>query len=605
VNDTRHAPLPNHSHATAPAPTSTPNSTPNSASDTTPSAAPAELVAHRHPTTSRHPLSHLFEADTVRLRCAQVLQAISNNLSAHFRLDAAALEQLAAQVADQAGAAAARHAAEHACTSAAAQGVQVTTKPAPSPRAEAEPLAQAAAAAALWQHLKAGGVDRLAELDGLLADQPADERSRAWVDLAFLGVLLSADPGPHWRCTEQAAVPAAVSARADAEDLLALLDQAGKTARAATPAVAAAQAAAETAAQHAAEHAAEAAAEQTAPSASAAPPVDPHPARPAARALAPPASTCGGAEGLAIATYRAFVAGAFSASRHQPCRADAATLRHMDVAAVRALFQGTPQNLLPGLEGRAAVLSRLGQLLQTLPQGAQARPFDLLPMLAATATTALPAPETPLLQAPVLLRELLHQAASIWPAPRAQSLPAGDAWQHAWAGAAVGRAEPGEAPAGSPVSEHHTQTVPLQDPATSGWVPLHAMAQTLVAALALPVAKAGGQLQGLHRLTASADHATSALLLQAGVLLPRHPGLLQETWKVSDEAVVECRAATVALLCELAEHVQRELDARHAPGGHAPTLTAAQVAQATAAVVATRPGPVHQGLRIESDGALL
>jgi len=59
-----------------------------------------------------------------------------------------------------------------------------------------------------WRHFEAGGVNRKAQLDTLLAKQPdgdhAPERARAYIDLAVVSVLLDAGAGPDWTYTEPA-----------------------------------------------------------------------------------------------------------------------------------------------------------------------------------------------------------------------------------------------------------------------------------------------------------------------------------------------------------------------------------------------------------------
>jgi len=51
-------------------------------------------------------------------------------------------------------------------------------------------------------------------------------------------------------------------------------------------------------------------------------------------------------EGLAVASFRAFVAGAFSARRDDPLRADAAALSRIDAAALAGIFQVEADNPL-------------------------------------------------------------------------------------------------------------------------------------------------------------------------------------------------------------------------------------------------------------------
>ena len=53
-----------------------------------------------------------------------------------------------------------------------------------------------------WRHFEAGGVDRHAELDHLLADCDPQERARAMIDLVVLSVLLDAGAGAGWSFRE-------------------------------------------------------------------------------------------------------------------------------------------------------------------------------------------------------------------------------------------------------------------------------------------------------------------------------------------------------------------------------------------------------------------
>ncbi|NML45751.1 URC4/urg3 family protein [Ramlibacter sp. G-1-2-2] len=55
-----------------------------------------------------------------------------------------------------------------------------------------------------WRHFEAGGVDRKAQLDRLLAPLPPVERAHALIDLAFVSVLLDGGAGPDWKYVEPA-----------------------------------------------------------------------------------------------------------------------------------------------------------------------------------------------------------------------------------------------------------------------------------------------------------------------------------------------------------------------------------------------------------------
>jgi Protein of unknown function (DUF1688) len=55
-----------------------------------------------------------------------------------------------------------------------------------------------------WRHFEAGGVDRKAELDRLLAGLPKRSRAHAMIDLTFVSVLLDAGSGADWKYVEPA-----------------------------------------------------------------------------------------------------------------------------------------------------------------------------------------------------------------------------------------------------------------------------------------------------------------------------------------------------------------------------------------------------------------
>lgn len=66
-------------------------------------------------------------------------------------------------------------------------------------------------------------------------------------------------------------------------------------------------------------------------------------------------------EGLALASFDLFLAGGQSGDPEAPLQADAAGLRAVTAEALGAAFQVTGANPLIGLEGRAALLRRLGR----------------------------------------------------------------------------------------------------------------------------------------------------------------------------------------------------------------------------------------------------
>jgi len=92
-------------------------------------------------------------------------------------------------------------------------------------------------------------------------------------------------------------------------------------------------------------------------------------------------------EGLAVASLRAMEAGLFSADPAKPWRADAAALSQITPEALARAFQHAVGNELAGIEGRAALLRRLGEVCTAHPAlfGTAARPGNLYHYWAARA----------------------------------------------------------------------------------------------------------------------------------------------------------------------------------------------------------------------------
>ena len=247
----------------------------------------------------------------------------------------------------------------------------------------------------------------------------------------------------------------------------------------------------------------------------------------------------GRSEGLGVASLRAFLAGTFSSTAGQPLRADATALQKMDASQLRAVFQSSPSNPIVGLEGRASLLARLGQVLQQEAQrsGLQARPGLMFDRIVTDAATGQTRSEV---QAVDILGELLRTLAPIWPSGSViKGVPVGDVWPHRWAG---DRLADGSA-----------------DAVTAGWVPFHKLSQWLSYSLLEPLQWAGVQVSGLGALTGLPEYRNGGLLLDGGVIRARDPRLLDRQWTPQDEFIVEWRALTVALLDELAVLVRQRL----------------------------------------------
>lgn len=236
-------------------------------------------------------------------------------------------------------------------------------------------------------------------------------------------------------------------------------------------------------------------------------------------------------EGLAIASLRMFQAGAFSAAADDPLRADAAVLADLTGDQLADGFQASRTNVLAGLEGRAALLRRLGR--QCLSRAdlfagpGEARPGRLADVLAGQAGAAGRLP------APAILALLLEALGPIWENRLTLAgVDLGDCWSH---------------PA-------------LRRPdATDTLVPIHKLSQWLSYSLVEPLQRRGLQVVDLDGLTGLAEYRNGGLFLDLGVLKLRDPKHQDREWPVSDPLIVAWRALTVGLLDRIAPLVRSEL----------------------------------------------
>jgi Protein of unknown function (DUF1688) len=230
----------------------------------------------------------------------------------------------------------------------------------------------------------------------------------------------------------------------------------------------------------------------------------------------------GRSEGLAVASLRAMQRGLFSGDPAQPWRADTGALGVMSAERLGEAFQHRPNNPLTGLQGRAALLRRLGEVAAAQPQifGSPARLGNLYDYWL---------PRRAQLPAPDMLRLILRALGPIWPGRLSLGgVPLGDCGRH--------RAVPGD-----------------------GIVPFHKLSQWLVYSLIEPLSDAGFAVSDLDGLTGLAEYRNGGLFIDCGVIVPRHPDLLRRTLDPFAEPVVEWRALTIALLDLLAERVRAKL----------------------------------------------
>jgi len=238
----------------------------------------------------------------------------------------------------------------------------------------------------------------------------------------------------------------------------------------------------------------------------------------------------GRSEGLALASLRMFAAGLFSADARDPLRADAERLMTLSAGELAHGLQVRPDNPLAGLDGRAALLQRLGRALHDKPaifaSHDAARAGGLFDHLfAATHVGTLPAPD--------ILRAILINLGGIWQNRLTLAgVSLGDTWRHA---------------------------VIRRDDATNGLVPLHKLSQWLSYSLIEPLQRAGVSVADVDGLTGLAEYRNGGLFIDSGVLMLRNPDAARLPVTVDCELIVEWRALTIALLDVLLPLVRARL----------------------------------------------
>jgi hypothetical protein len=361
----------------------------------------------------------LRKPSTIRERCLNITAAAGAGRSPHFTLDRSKLIDVARRVAR--------------LTQERFPGGQV-------------PLHSR------WRHFEAGGVDRKAQLDKMLAHLPAVSRGHAMVDLTVVSVLLDAGAGADWKYVEPSS-----------------------------------------------------------------------------------GLTLSRSEGLGVASFHAFTSGMFSSDKDHPCQVDAKGLRALATDHLAAAFQVGPHNPLVGIEERAILLRRLGEVMSEQPEvfGEDARPCGLFDMIVSPFGPGIP--HTADVRAHDILSQILISLSGVWPASNSVGhVPLGDCWRHS--------AVRGEG---------------LSD----GWMPFHKLSQWLTYSLLEPFEWSGVNVRGLEALTALPEYRNGGLLIDSGLLRLRDESAAKEIWQPGDEIIVEWRALTVSLMDELAQAVRKQLKA--------------------------------------------
>ena len=233
----------------------------------------------------------------------------------------------------------------------------------------------------------------------------------------------------------------------------------------------------------------------------------------------------GRSEGLGLASLDMFLDGTFS--KNDTARTDAQALVDLTGEQLRLGFQVNAENPLVGVDGRLALLHRLGSTMldnpEVFPTG---RPGDLI--------DALIHGDTKTVSARSILGIVLDALSPIWPSGRADDsagIELGDAWHYKPFGAG---------------------------PASI--IPFHKLSQWLSYSLAETCERSGIAVTSLDTLTGLPEYRNGGLLFETGVLSLHDPSAAEAKHQPGSELIIEWRALTVTLLDEVAALVRTKLD---------------------------------------------
>ena len=229
-------------------------------------------------------------------------------------------------------------------------------------------------------------------------------------------------------------------------------------------------------------------------------------------------------EGLAVASFRLFMAGCMSDDR-KSLRTDAAGLEHMPMGDLMDHFQASDRNPLAGLDGRYLLLKNLAKALGNSEVFPAARPGSIFDCLRKRHGSSVPAVG--------ILKAVLEGLGPIWPGRLVcKGVNLGDVWRHS--------------------------ALNPMDLAKS-LVPFHKLSQWLTYSLIEPIQEAGIPVTGVEELTGLAEYRNGGLILDSGLVTLKDPTDAQREWKPENDLIIEWRALTIHLLDLIGAEVQKAL----------------------------------------------
>lgn len=226
-------------------------------------------------------------------------------------------------------------------------------------------------------------------------------------------------------------------------------------------------------------------------------------------------------EGLAVASFHLFINSAFS-SDEKVC-ADAKGLAAFHSEDLMAGFQVNDQNPLVGVEGRVALINKLGEVVGNSPDFFPGgRLGGILDHLIAKHGKEFEVQD--------ILDVVLRGLGEIWPSRLSvEGNNLGDIWHYRPLG-----------------DEVNTETV----------VCFHKLSQWLTYSLVGPIEEAGIKVTGAEKLTGLAEYRNGGLFLDFGVIELKDKELLKVAHLPDSDLIIEWRALTIQLLDQMGDKVQ-------------------------------------------------
>ncbi|GGI88013.1 URC4/urg3 family protein [Legionella impletisoli] len=234
-------------------------------------------------------------------------------------------------------------------------------------------------------------------------------------------------------------------------------------------------------------------------------------------------------EGLAVASLALYLDGAFSIDPNQPLRVDSERLLAFSNTDLMNRFQVDEDNPLEGIEGRVALLNRLGVTIKKERQyfGQEGRLGDFYSYI-----VSLQSEQS--IAAQQIFQAVLAGFSPVWPERLCfNGVSLGDVWNH---------------------------SLLKTDQPGSELIPFHKLSQWLTYSLIEPLEQSGIKVTDLDDLTGLPEYRNGGLLIDLDVLQLKRIDACKKPHEPGSEFIVEWRGLTVALLDELAKVIRQQLD---------------------------------------------